>query len=575
MADNVKREVDCYPEEDTVKDCPDGGVYGPGDPSFDDSNTNDPCADNPRDLPCPTDEPCYPWQFTNFDSEVCNIEGYIEESLSIGAAVVNVHKMLGIYEQQKLVDEAGMGEAVSGGAHPNFPAENAFDKLDTEWRSQQLGKDVTRKAYIGYDFGPIRLDNDRARYAIKTFVKKNVATIKFKQGCDSKNRVTRIRLERSYDGKKWYGVSAMKIPDCEGLITVHFKATVPARYWRIRPLEFNGGDTDYWSVRALQMSEYEKTNVTNIQDKVLLENRDRSYASDPIRTKAAYTPVEYSAFLSKMALNSPYNPEQYMFEFSFRQVIRMIGRPLVIGDVLELPSETYYDTSLRGKKKYLEITNVAWASTGFTPHWVPTMLRAVAEPAMASRETQDIFGKMTEDFDETGKSDINDGDRANKNYQDLHDVDDTVASEANTQVPQRGQDYANKPKLSEELRRWVEDNLDDYDPDRLDRLRHLWGVDGIPPNGEDYTEGDKFPDNPKDGDWHRLTYNNVDRNLSPNLYRFSKAKNRWMYMETDLRHQFTETKPTLTDFINPAGEDKDFRVDVDGVDDKLNDDDDN
>lgn len=571
----IKRKVDCYPKEDEIKDCPDGGVYGPDDPTFDDPNTNDPCADNPRDLPCPTEEPCYPWQFTDFDSEVCNIEGYVEESLMIGAAVVNLHKMLGVYEQKKLVDEVGMGTAISNGDHPNFLRDNAFDKFDTEWRSQQTGKDVVRKAYIGYDFGPIRLDNGRVRYAIETFVKKNIATIKFKQGCDSKNRVTRIRLERSYDGEKWYGVSAIKIPDCDGLITVHFKSTAPARYWRIRPLEFNGGDNDYWSVRALQLSEHEKTHITNIQDKVFLENRDVSYSKEPIKTKASYTPVEYSAFLSKIAFNSPVNAEQFLFEFSFRQIVRLVGRPLVIGDILELPSEMYYDTSLQGKRKYLEITNVAWASTGFTPQWVPTMLRVVAEPAMASRETQDIFGKLTEDYDETGKSDINDGNRKNKNYQDLHDVDDTISSEANTQVPQRGQDFANKPKLSNELRSWIEDNLDDYDPDRLDRLRRLWGVDGLPPNGEDYTEGDEFPKNPKDGDYHRLTYNKVDRNLSPNLYRFSKAKDRWLYMETDLRYQFKETKPTLTDFINPAGEDQDNRVDVDGVDEKLQNDDDN
>lgn len=569
MNDKIIREVDCYPNEDKVKDCPDGGVYGPDDPTFDQSKTNDPCANNPRDLPCPTEEPCYPWQFTNFDSEVCNIEGYVEESIVIASAKVNVHKMLGIHEQKKLVDEVGVGDAISNGDHPNFPAKNAFDQYDTEWRSLQLGKDVVRKAYIGYDFGPIRLDNGRLRYAIETFVKKNIATIRFKQGCDSKNRVTRIRLERSYDGEKWYGVSAIKIPDCEGLITVHFKATAPARYWRIRPLEFNGGENDYWSVRALELSEHEKTNVRNIQDKIFLENRDRHYSKEAILTKGYYTPVEYSAFLHKMGFNSPFNPDQFVFEFSFRHIIRLIGRPLVIGDILELPSEIFYNVNLEGKKKYLEVTNVAWASTGYTPHWVPTLLRVIAEPAMASRETQDIFGDLTENYDDVGTASTNDADRRGKNYQDVHDVDDTIASEANTQVPQAGQDFANKQKLSDELRDWIEDDLNGYDPDRLDRKRYMWGVSALPPNGEDYTEGDEFPDNPSDGDYHRLTYNSVDRNLSPNLYRYSKPKKRWLFLESDERYQWKETKPTLTDFINPAGEDKDFRTDVDEVEDKL------
>jgi len=571
MTDDNK--VDCYPEEeDTVKDCPEGGVIGPNDPTFDNPTTNDPCADNPQNLPCATEEPCYPWQFTNFSEEVCSIEGYIEASINIGGAVVNVHKLLGVHEQNKLVDATGVGKAISNGDHPNFPAKNAFDKYDTEWRSEQLGKDVVRKSYIGYDFGPIRLDNGRVRYSIETFVKKNVATIRLQQGCDSKNRVTKVRLERSYDGKKWYGVSAIKIPDCEGLVTIHFKSTAPARYWRVRPLEFNGGKTDYWAVKALQLSEHEKTDMRNIQDKVFLENRDRKYSKDSVRTKGSYAPVEYSAFLSKIGMNSPYNAEQFVFEFSFRQIVREIGRPLVIGDIIQIPSETYFNTSLDSKLKYLEITNVAWATTGFSPQWVPTMLRVIAEPAMASRETQDIFGKLTEDFDEVGTSDINDGNRRKKNYQDIHDVSDAVASEANTQVPHRGQDYANKQKLSNELRQWIEEDLNGKkNPDRLERNRPVWAIDGLPPNGEDFTEGEKFPDNPKDRDYHRLTYDSIDKNLSPALYRFSKAKNKWIYMETDLRHEWKETKATLTSFLNPAGENKDFRSDVDEIEDNLDD----
>jgi len=93
--------------------------------------------------------------------------------------------------------------------------------------------------------------------------------------------------------------------------------------------------------------------------------------------------------------------------------------------------------------------------------------------------------------------------------------------------------------------------------------------DGEQTAGVSFTEGEKFPDNPKDRDYHRITYDSIDRNLSPALYRFSKAKNKWIYMETDLRHEWKETKATLTSFLNPAGEDKDFRSDVDDIEGKL------
>jgi hypothetical protein len=567
-----ERKVKCYPEDDFLdnKDCPNEGIVGPDESIIDSSKTNDSCQTDVRGRGCYVDEdPCYPWELTDFEGESCVVEDYIDESITIGGAVVNIHKMLGIYEQKKLVDEAGMGEPISGGSHPNNTEENAFDYLDTEWRSEQRGKDVVRKAFIGYDFGPIRLENDRLRYGIETYVKKNISTLKIKQGCDSKNRATKIRVERSEDGKKWYGVTVLSIPDCEGTVQVRFRSTAPSRYWRVRPLVFNGGDEDHWSVRALVLSEFEATNVENIQDKIFLENRDRKYNKSPIRTKATYTPVDYQGFLAKMGFNSPFNTEQFLFEFSFQQIVRMIGRPLVIGDIIHLPSETFFTPRMEESLKYLEITNVAWASTGFTPHWVPTLLRVVAEPAMASQETQDIFGKLTEDFDELGTSDTNDGMR-NKKYQDIHDIDDSVRAEANTAVPQKGADYADKAKLSEELKDWVEGDLDERLVRKLDRVRHKWGVDGLPPNGKEYTEGDEFPDKPKDGDYHRLTYNKYDRNLPPRLYRFSKAKKRWLYLETDERYVWKDTKPVLDDFISPETEDKDTRTDINRITEKIN-----
>lgn len=570
MADDTKNKtVDCYPEDEFLdsKDCPDV-VVGP-DEDFPKDDPSDPCSNDLRKLGCLDDDPCYPWQMTDLTEESCIIEDYIEESLSIGAALVNVHKMLGIYEQTKLVDEVGVGESMSSSDHPNFPSENAFDYFDTEWRSGELGDQVVRRSFIGYDFGPIRLDNGRLRYGVETFVKKNIATIKLKQGCDSKNRATKIRIERSPDGEKWYGSSVLSIPDCEGAVTLRFKSTSPARYWRIRPLAFNGGPDDYWAVKAVVLSENEITDQENIQDKIFLENRDREYSKDPIITKAAYSPVDYQGFLSKLGFNSPFNREQYLLEFSFQQVIRLIGRPLVIGDVLQLPSETFYTPKLRQTLKYLEVTNVSWASTGFTPHWVPTILRVVAEPAIASQETQDIFGKITEDYDEAGTSDINDG-RRNKKYQDTHDVYQTVSADANTAVPQRGQDFANKKQPSDELRDWIEGNVEGLDPAKFDRKRHKWGVDALPPNGEDYTVGDEFPDKPKDGDYHRLTYDKIDQNLAPKLYRYSDAKKRWLYLETDNRYRWRNTKPTLSEFLSTPSEDEDDRSDINKIEENLN-----
>lgn len=569
--ENEKNIVDCIPDDPRAdpKDCPDGGVVGPEDSDLDAVNTNDPCADDLRGLGCFDDDPCYPWQMTEQSEEACIVEDYIEESITIGGAQVNVHKLLGIYEQKKLIDETGLGAAISSGSHPNFPAENVFDYFDTEWRSKELGKDVIKKSFIGYDFGPIRLENGRVRYAIETFVKKDISTIRIQQGCDSINRATRVRIERSEDGKKWYGASTLNIPDCEGAVTIRFRSSVPSRFWRVRPLAFNGGPEDSWVVRAMLLSENEVTDIQNIQDRIFLENRDRSYSVEPVLTKAVYTPVDYQAFLAKMGFNSLYNSEVFLFEFSFQKTIRQIGRPIVIGDILQLPSETFYTPQLRATLKYLEVTAVSWASTGFTPHWVPTLLRVVAQPAMASQETQDIFGKLTERVDSVGSSDNNDGIR-DKKFQDVHDIDQTIRADANTAVPQKGQDFAGRQKLSNNLKDWVEGNIPELNINKLDRNRNIWSVDGLPPDGEDFTEGDEFPEKPKDGDYHRLTYNNIDRTLQPRLYRFSKPKNRWIFLEADRRFIEKNTKPTLEGFIKPVREDKDIRSDINKISENLN-----
>jgi hypothetical protein len=498
---------------------------------------------------CPVDNFRSPWEITENSSDACIIDSYLNEQLNIGGADINVYKLLGIHEQGKLQDLTGDGIAISGGDHPNFKAKNAFDLFNTEWRSLQLGENIVKNSYIGYDFGEIKLDNNRLRYGIETFIKHNISRIRIKQGCDTINKVKKIRLERSHDGKKWYGVGISDVQDCDGIVTIDFRASVPSRYWRIRPIEFGGGENDYWGIQALQLIEYEKTQINNIQDKLLMENRDRDYAEFPEKLKGSYTPFDTQAFISKLGLANNFNSEQYFIEFNWSDIIRVIGRPLVIGDIIQLPSETQYTVSLTPVLKYLTIIDVAWSPNGYSPQWIPLLVRIIAEPAFASPETQDIFGKLTEDYDETGLADTNDGIN-NKKYQDIFDIDHTISAQANTEVPERGEDFANVQKFSPELYEW-EEKHGDANLKRKDRVGNIWGQDAMPPNGESFTQGDNFPPSPKNGDYHRLTYSNIRQGIPPRLYRFSTEKNTWIYLETDKRAYNSVIEPRLQEFFNP------------------------
>ena len=375
--------------------------------------------------------------------------------------------------------------------------------------------------------------------------------MKIRQGCRKENRATKARIERSNDGVKWFGVQVIDLPDCEGAARVNFKRSVPSRYWRMRPVAFNGGADDPWEIEALQLLDYEATAVDNVQDRIFMENRDRDYDENPVRIKGSYQPIDVQAFQSKFGFGSLFSGDEWIIEVSFSSVVSLLGRPFVIGDIIQLPAETQYTPSLKPIKRYLEISDVAWSTNSYTPNWVPTMQRLIARPVMASQETQDVLGKLTDDVDELGTVDVNDG-QDNKKYQDFSAISQTIDADQNTQVPERGVDYADIAEVPSEFYDWNEENSGTTEvAEKIDRIRGQFGFDAMPPNGEPYTEGDEFPQSPKDGDYHRLTYTSIRSGIPARLHRYSEFKGAWIFLEKDRRAQFKNTEAKLQEYLDP------------------------
>lgn len=533
-----------------VDDCT--STTGPTFPADNNSSDQSGCVTTPSgDKTCPPtnqDKTCKPWQLTK-SNDACFIDEVANEALAIAGADFNVYKLLGVHEQGLLVDVTGKGAPISGGNQIGFPASNAFDIYVTQWRSLQRGSDAIRaSAYIGYDFGDIKTnDNSRRRYGVDTSCRKHITALSIKQSSSFFERVTQIRLERSDNGTKWYGVQVATLPDDDCLNTILLKGSVPSRYWRIRPLDFNGTTLDKWSVSALKLyHNYEATHEDNIQDKILLENRDRDYDTDPILIKGHYDLIDVQSELTRFGIELP--SQSIYATINFSACVAAIGRPLIIGDIIQLPSETQYSAEMRPIEKWLEVTDTSWSTEGYTPGWQPTLMRVVLQPAYVSQETQDIFGDLRENEipDELGLVDKGDG--LHPIFQDYSDASQTAEAEALDAVPERG------AESSSTIRAWEQDEIQAAADQGVPNLQSIGQnnigfqtEDAMPPNNAPFTESDTYPTSPAHGDYHRLTYQAIDPDLPARLYRYSSAKGRWIFLEKDRRALIN--KPVLQEFL--------------------------
>ena len=328
---------------------------------------------------------------------------------------------------------------------------------------------------------------------------------------------------------KWNRVDIVNLTASSDAQTIRIKQSKPSRYWRIVPTSFSGViDNNPWEIQKLELFDYQATRLDDIQDPLLLENRDRDYANQSVQLKVAYQPTDSVSDLSKFGFQLT---DSYTFTASFAQMVKLLGRPIVVGDVLELPSEMQYDQNLKPVRKFLEVSDTAWAADGYTTSWRPIMYRFQASQLIPSQEHRDILGTAdTQKFIVDGSF-----------FDGIEQVQTTplkiaeqVTTEALQAVPEKG---ANVTELASGTNSFGTPGT--YDG------RDLYVEDGLPPDGLPYTEGFKLPDvaDSADGDYFRLNYD-PKLNIASRLYKFSSVKNKWIFVETDRRPANTSHKPS-------------------------------
>lgn len=477
------------------------------------------------------------------DNEADYLASLQAEALEAAAGPVNVFPMLGVHSQGSTVDTiTATGYPLSSGAPSGYNALDAFNVNDASWRSVQQGADVlSAPAYIGYAYGTKKawekIGAPQERYVKPEPVRKQISSIKIKQGSVAANRATKVRVEVSDDGTTWKRLAIISLPDTDDLVTVGVPSNAMYNQWRFVPIFFNGVAANaQWEVIELHLLEATVTSIDNIQDWFLLENRDRSYSRQSVLIKAQYDLLDVQTELAKFGINLP---QTYTFTCSFAVMVQKLGRPILVGDVLELPGEVQYDAQLRPVRKWLEVTDTAWSTEGVAYNWKPQLFKFYAMPLNPSVEHRDLLGTPGKVNDQLADDDFLKG--VMKQDDTAHKMSEAILQKGKDDTPKTGGDGANV--YSGKALGQPPGSYDGRDP---------YVQDAIPPDGKTFTIGDSLPTSPAAGDYHRLTYTNVAAQLRPPDRLLKWDGTRWVIIEVDTKVTYESFKRSISRAINSA-----------------------
>lgn len=311
---------------------------------------------------------------------------------------------------------------------------------------------------------------------------------------------------------------------------------------------------------------------TQIQDMLLLENRDRKYDPDVYRIRGIYNVQNIDFNLSQFGLFID-NDTLYM-TVHINDFIKYIGRKPMSGDVIELPhlrdefAMNSYDVSL---PRYYVIEDVGRASEGFSATWYPHLYRLKVKKITAGQQYADIFKQQVKDVN--GDNILNPATNQPATLEDLLStkamdaaINAAVISEAEADAPLSGYEtrqfytLAVDPTTGKSVINQTADLSTVIDSDTANQLLSADGVAAVPVrtgytgylvggngvNGASFGSGIQFPATAELNDFFLRT------DFMPNrLFRFDGT--RWVKFEDSVRMTMTNTdhrQTQKTSFIN-------------------------
>jgi hypothetical protein len=326
------------------------------------------------------------------------------------------------------------------------------------------------------------------------------------------------------------------------------------------------------------LSQTPKTGVTEVQDVLFQENRDRAYDPYVYELKAVFNMLdsEWDIRQFGMFLES----DTYFLSFHLNDVVEKIGRKLMPGDVLEMlhmRDDALLDENAPAINKFYQITDVNRASIGWSVTWRPHILRVKITPLTDSQQFNQILNMP---LSEQVGGDGLDGTGVPGHAGSLG-IDSTSGTGGDVVDPSTGgagsvggagatgvgsliSDYQNKLAMSQA----IEQEAENIVPYRNFNASHIWIVpgtergkeypwiftgDGIPPNGSTPARsGTHFPADAQEGDYFlklppARSEVDVDRGMA---MLFQLRNGLWLFQEVDLRLKWQSAHRILESFLN-------------------------
>lgn len=300
---------------------------------------------------------------------------------------------------------------------------------------------------------------------------------------------------------------------------------------------------------------YTNQSELNIQDLLWAENRDRKYDTSVYKMRGVYQRADQDFDLSQFGLFL--QTGTIFMVFHLRDMVDLVGRKLMAGDVLELEHLKDYDALNSdipaALKRYYVVGDASFASEGFSPTWWPHLWRVKLNPLVDSQEFKDILKNVA--ASDTVTTPVG---QILSTYDTYLNLNENIIAQAEFDVPESGYDTSSiytmgtnpdgsptsDPITADSVARHgnvlTSDNAsitaDVTGNSPTQKVKGYLTGDGRAPNKITTAAGVSFPANPATGDYFlRLDY------LPNRLFRFDGSF--WRKIEDSVRTNITPGAP--------------------------------